>query len=277
MSVAAPTRAEERAQFERDQGYNDLVSFIISNAVSGEIMAVENYSEMVHLMPDTESKIETVQQAMDETKHILLLQKLGKNLNVGVANEIVEPQWKVIRQEFSEAVRRKDLAAALIIQDIMTESMAVVLYRTLSEGETAKFDPDTAAIAKNILADEEEHFAMGVRRLADLMKEDSDAVHASLVAAHKQVMPQLFSMISMSCHNLCDHLNIDCGSLSLQSIKTDIDEIRVTAAERYIDALSEVGFSPKVTNRLVAEISTYDWKVQQMGISAECDETSGCC
>src|SRR5262249_23463507 len=87
------TSGRERGAADRDTGYFNLLSFIVSNAIAGEIMAVENYSQMVHLMPTTEAKIETVNQAKEESKHILLLSKLGRTLEFAVARQIVEPQW----------------------------------------------------------------------------------------------------------------------------------------------------------------------------------------
>jgi len=257
-----------------DPGYYDLLSFIVSNAVAGEIMAVENYSEMVHLMPDTESKIATVQQAVDETKHILLLQKLGRTLDFQVAKRIIEPQWQNIRNHFSSAVRKKDLAACLIVQDMMTESMAIMLYKTLA-GEAATTDERTAAVASNILNDELEHFDMGVRRIKALMQEDRESVHDSLIWAHHRVMPELFSMVSTSCHSLCGELGLDCGSLTLSSIRTNIDSIRLRAAERYIEALDTVGFDARVTNRLVAELATY--QESQRSKSGGTNQSQSCC
>jgi len=245
-TVSAPPRSAD---------YFHLLSYIVSNAVAGEIMAIENYSEMVQLMPTVEEKIEAVQQAKEECKHILLLSKLGKNLEFAVEKRIVEPQWKSIRKHFSTAVKKGDLAACLIIQDLMTETMAVMLYRTLSrEVDT---DHQTATVAATILNDELEHLDIGIRRIQKLMGENSEAVHDSLVWAHHRVMPELFGMISTSCHSLCDELNVDCGSLTLTEIKTDIDTLRVEALEQYITTLDRVGFDSTVTNALVASIASY--------------------
>ena len=144
---------------KREAGYFNLLSYIVSNAIAGEVMAIENYSEMVHLMPSVEQKIEAVHQATEECKHILLLSKLGVNLEFGVQRRIVEPQWNNIRKHFSAAVAKKNLPACLIIQDLMTETMAIMLYTTLArEGDT---DPQTAAVAANILEDELEHLEIG--------------------------------------------------------------------------------------------------------------------
>jgi fatty aldehyde decarbonylase len=240
---------------ERDASYRDLLSYIVSNAVAGEIMAVENYSQMVHLMPDVPAKIETVDQCREECKHIQMLSKLGVNLDFKVQQRIVEPQWNRIRDHFADAVAKRDLTACLIIQDLMTESMAILLYRTLA-GE-ADTDPATAKVAQNILKDELVHLDIGTRRLKVLLEEDSDAAHDALVWAHHRVMPELFGMVSTSCHFLCDELGVDCGSLKLSAIATDIATLRAKALDRYVDTLDTVGFDPQAVNRLVAGMAAY--------------------
>lgn len=245
-----------RAGTQRDDGYFNLLSYIVSNAVAGEVMAIENYSEMVHLMPTVEAKIEAVHQAKEECKHILLLSKLGTNLEFGVARKIVEPQWNNIRKHFSAAVARKDLAACLIIQDLMTETMAILLYTTLSkEGDT---DAQTASVAANILQDELDHLEIGTKRIKAMLAEDAEKVNDALVWAHHRVMPELFGMISTSCFFLCDELALDCENLCLTNIKTDIDTLKVDALQRYVQTLDGVGFDPAVTNPLIASMSAYD-------------------
>jgi fatty aldehyde decarbonylase len=266
--------AHPRAGVEREDGYFNLLSYIVSNAIAGEVMAIENYSEMVHLMPNVEAKIEAVNQAKEECKHILLLSKLGNSLDFGVQRRIVEPQWNNIRKHFSAAISKKNLAACLIIQDLMTETMAIMLYTTLArESDT---DPQTASVAANILQDELDHLEIGTRRIQALMAEDSEAVHDALVWAHHRVMPELFGMISTSCYFLCDELSLDCSSLQLSSIKTDIESLRIEALERYVKTLDGVGFNPSVTNPLIASMSAYEGMSR---IAVGLKETSGqaCC
>lgn len=240
-------------EHNKSDGYFNLLAYIASNAIAGEIMAVENYSEMVPLMPDTESKIETVKQAHEESKHIQMLASLGKRHDYNVMREIVEPQWFNIRRHFSTAVQNKDLAACLVIQDLMTETMAIVLYRTL----VRQGDPDTAALANKILDDELEHLEIGLARIRSLIAKDPEGVHESLKWAHHRVMPELFSMVSTSCHFLCDRLNIDCGALTLGDLKTDIDEIRIEALDTYVETLDKADFDPVVTAALIESMQTY--------------------
>ncbi len=265
-------RAAARAQQHgRDQRYLDLMAYIVSNTISGEIMAVENYSEMVPLMAGTEAKIETVKQALEETKHIRMLASLGKRLGYAVKTEIVEPQWLNIRSHFSAAVRKKDLAACLIMQDLMTETMAIVLYKTLGRDT----DPDTAQVAGLILADELEHLDIGVRRISTMLQADPDGVHRALVWAHHRVMPELFSMISTSCHSLCAELSVDCGGIGLDSISTDIELLRVDALDAYMATLDAVGFDLKVTMPLIASMSSYGTQ-PRADVGLRTDAAPGC-
>jgi fatty aldehyde decarbonylase len=253
---AAPAKPNSAARAQRhgkDQRYFDLMAYIVSNTISGELMAVENYSEMVPLMATTDAKIETVKQALEETKHIKMLASLGKRLDYAVKTEIIEPQWRKIREHFSTAVKKKNLASCLIIQDLMTETMAIVLYKTLQRDT----DPDTAQVASLILADEIEHLGIGARRIKAMLQEDPEGVHDSLVWAHHRVMPELFSMISTSCHSLCAELAVNCAGIGLDSIATDIEALRVDALDAYMETLDLVGFDAKVTMPLIASMSSY--------------------
>lgn len=251
-TVPASADTDRAARHGKDQRYFDLMAYIVSNTISGEIMAVENYSEMVPLMPGTDAKIDTVRQAVEESKHIRMLASLGKRLGYPVKTEIVEPQWLAIRRHFSAAVQKRNLAACLIIQDLMTETMAIVLYKTLKRDT----DPDTAQVANLILADEVEHLDIGVRRIRAMLGEDRDGVHDALVWAHHRVVPELFSMISTSCHSLCAELSVDCGGIGLDSIATDIEALRVDALDAYMETLEKVGFDIKVTMPLIAGLSS---------------------
>jgi fatty aldehyde decarbonylase len=226
---------------------------------------------MVPLMPTTDAKIETVKQAVEESKHIKMLASLGKRLDYPVKTEIVEPQWINIRGHFSSAVKKKDLPACLIIQDLMTETMAIVLYKTLGRDT----DPDTAQVASLILADEIEHLGIGAKRIKALLEADPDGVHDSLVWAHHRVMPELFSMISTSCHSLCADLSVNCAGIGLDSIATDIEELRVDALDAYMETLDLVGFDPKVTMPLIASMSSYGVQ-PQADLRLRTDAAPGC-
>jgi fatty aldehyde decarbonylase len=237
----------------REKSYYDLIAYVASNAVAGELMAIDNYSEMVPLLEGTEAKIETVKQASDEAKHVRLLSSLSKRLTIPIVDRIVEPQWKAIRKHCSEAARRGDLASCLIAQDVMVETLAVVLYRTLGRNT----DIDTKRIAGTILDDELHHLQIGLNRIRTMLDADPEAVLAAFSTTQDAVMPQLLSMISYSCESLCDDLGVECSSLRLDSIQTDLDTVRVEALDTYIEMLDRLGLDSKANTPLLARLSEY--------------------
>lgn len=235
--------------------YDQILSYLLSNAVAGEIMAIQNYSEMVPLMPDTASRIEAVGQAHEECKHVALLQKVGRRRGLPVADEIVEPPWQAIRSHFHDAASRGDVTSCLLIQDLMTESVAIVLYRTLAA--QSEIDPTTARVSAAILADEEAHLEIGLRRMRDVLARDPAAAHGALLWCHPRVMPELSSVASTSCESLCDLLGFDCDSLDITALATDIDSLRAQGIEQYVTALDRAGFDAGFVNDLVADMSEY--------------------
>ncbi|PVX28397.1 DUF3066 domain-containing protein [Sphingomonas pokkalii] len=245
-----------KGPLQRSDGYMKLLSFVVSNARKGEIMAIENYSEMVHLMPDTDAKIETVHQAKEECKHILLLEKLARRIGFDIDDTMVEPQWESIRQSFHEAVRRKDLPACLIIQDLMVESLAIGLYKVFASA--ANEDQETVGVAAALLKDELEHLDIGVRRIQAEMEKDADAVNDALLWAHARVMPALFEMVNQSCDFLCEEKQLNCTMVEKPSAEIDLELLKITALEHYVGMLDKANFDPKITNQLIASMASYE-------------------
>jgi fatty aldehyde decarbonylase len=254
--IVVSTAVPVYAPMPRSDGYMKLLSFVVSNARRGEIMAVDNYSEMVQLMPDTDTKIETVHQANEECKHILLLEKLADHLGFAIDDTMVEPQWNNVRQHFHDAAKKKNLAGCLIIQDLMVESLAIGLYKLFSSASNG--DAETNRIAANLLKDELEHLDIGVRRIRKLMDTDSEAVHDSLVWAHHRVMPNLFEMVYQSCDFLCQNKDLDCDTVDKGDVRIDLNALKVASLEHYVDMLFQAGFDLEVTNQLIASMTSYE-------------------
>lgn len=267
---AAPTVAVDGPATGRM--YTDVLSYVVSNAVAGEIMAVENYSDMVSMFDDIDAKLEAVNQARDEGRHVKQLASLGQRLGFDVKQRVIEPEWKSIRATFREAVTNDDLAACLVIQDLMTESMAIVLYRTLSGSQEVETDALTAQVATTILEDEIEHLAIGTARLRQLRALNPENVDAALAWAHPRVMPELFSLVSTSCESLCDQLSLVCEELDPGALGADLDLIRARAATQYGAAIDAVGFSAEVTGPLFAHLAALEQTDADSRIS-----TGSCC
>lgn len=264
----------------RGEKYNHLISFIVSNAVAGELVATNNYSEMVSIVPDVETKVYLLHEAEEEAGHARALMALCKRLNIPVADRIVEPEWHNVRKSFSEAVDRGDLASCIIMQDLMLETMAVVLYRTLAGMDEAKTDPETTRVAVALVKDETEHLDWGSDKIKQMANEDRGKVHDALVWSHHRTMPELFHLIRDGCDTLCSVLGVECGTFHIEEISTDLETVRINALDAYIETLDRAGFDPKITAPLIASMSAYEGMPRAVvGAKANsvCDPKSGCC
>ena len=272
-----------REPFARSPDYLRLLSYVTSNARQGEIMAIENYSDMVPLAATVEEKIETVKQAHEECKHIVLLEKLAADVGFPIDPEVVQPAWAGVREHFQAAARKGDLAACLIIQDLMVESLAIAMYRSFASA--ANGDPETARVAEKLLADELEHLDIGIRRIQALMAADEDAVHDSLVQAHHRVMPLMFEMVHHACDWICEKNGLDCDTVDKGSVGIDLDMLKVEAFEHYLSMLDEAGFRRGVVNALIASMAAYEPDERVVGAAERrlpiapppCDPSTGCC
>jgi len=251
-------------------------------------MAIENYSEMVHLIPDTASKIETVNQAKEECKHIIILEKLARDVGFPIEPVLVQTGWLAVRGHFHDAVKKKNLAGCLIVQDLMVESLAIGLYKVFASASNG--DSMTSKVAAGLLKDELDHLEIGIRRIGELMAKDSTEVHDTLVWAHHRVVPELFHMVHSSCDFLCSTASVDCDTVDKGNVVIDLDMLKVAALEHYVEMLDRAGFDPKVTNQLIASMASYEVPARtrigiervmaERGIGApECgpDATKGCC
>lgn len=267
------------AQGERSDEYLKVLSFVISNAWKGETLAIENYSDMVGLLPDTESKIEAVKQGKDEAKHVLLLEKLAARLGFAIDPSMVEDEWKAVRDTYIEAVEKRDLAACLIIQDLMIESLAVGIYSTFASEDNG--DLETRKVAKLLWADEVEHLDIGLRRIAELSAADAEAVQDSLMWAHNRVMPKLFHMVHAACDFLCTRKGLPCyadkafvqnGELHLEGERgdlsyIDLNRLKAAALEHYVSMLERAEFPAAVVNPLVAGMAAYEIAGTETGVA----------
>ena len=232
-----------------DQAYKNLMAYIVTNTISGEIMAINNYTAMVPLLDDVEEKIETVQQARDEGGHVMMLSKLGDRVNFPTIQKIVEPQWKEIGRFVKQSAQEEDLTACLIAQDLMVETFATVAYGALQRNT----DEYTRDLAAKIMVDEIAHLQHGIDSMQRMLDKDDEKVHAAFEKAHKVVMPAMMSMVNYNCFNLCAQLDIECKTVSLDVVEQDLDKLRVDAIDTYMEKVDRVGMD---ANRIAPLLSS---------------------
>ncbi|NEZ64931.1 long-chain fatty aldehyde decarbonylase [Leptolyngbyaceae cyanobacterium CCMR0082] len=260
---------------EYNKQYQDLLAFLISTLIAGEITATENYCRLVALLEDTDEKMEAVHQAYAESKHVRNLVKLAKRLNLPVVEKIVEPEWFTIRKHFDAALAKKNLAVCYIIQDVMIEILAITTYLGLAGiGKTTTVDGETARVSESILNDELEHFEIGISRLKQLLQQDSDEAHDALIWAHHRVMPEILTVVREGCTSLCGELGVVCGTFNAGDMGFESGLAAKEIVRRYIEALERIGFDQKIVNSLVSGLSDYQPTQESVPVKVK---TSGCC
>jgi fatty aldehyde decarbonylase len=269
----------------RSEGYMRLLSYVVSNARAGEIMAIENYSEMVHLLDSTEAKIETVHQATEECKHILLLEKLADQVGFPIDQGLVQTGWKAVRAHFHDAVKMSNLAGCLIVQDLMVESLAIGLYKVFASASNG--DAETSRVAQKLLKDELDHLEIGLRRIGVLLEKNREEVHDTLVWAHHRVVPELFHMVHSSCDFLCANIGLNCDIVDKGTVFIDLEMLKIASLEHYVDMLDRANFDTKITNALLASMGSYevpgranlgiDRVLARAGRACEPGDSKACC
>lgn len=262
---------------EKNQGYWDLIAFLISNSISGEIIATENYALLVTLLDDTDEKLEATHQSYIESKHVQRLLALAKRLNLPAVKEVVEPEWFNIRKNYHAAFMRKDLAACFIAQDIMIECLAITGYKGLVGVGKVATDPDTSMTVESILEDEIEHFEIGIERMKKLLHKDAEKTHDALIWAHHRIMPDVLNVLEDGCTSLCDELGLTCGGFGLEEINTSPQDGRADMIRRYVDTLERIGFDQKVVNSLISGLAGSSSNVVESLPKNAATKKSSCC
>ena len=226
------------------------LSLVISGAIAGELVAVDNYCEMVPLIGDVELKLRTLERVRIEALHVTLLTDLRRSLGDAGAAPAPDPRWKRLRRDFSAAMKRSDLAACSIIQDLMLATMGIVLYRALARDTVA------APLAEPILCDELTHLDQGIEHVRALLGRDRKAVLNALAWANRRVMPGLVGMVSAGCHALCPGpAPRDDGADAGDAAAAELEGLRADALDAYRETLERAGFDDDSTLPLVASIA----------------------
>ncbi len=261
-----------QTKLEEDQAYKNLLAYIVTNTISGEIMAINNYTAMVPLIDDVDEKIEVVQQARDEGGHVMMLSKLGERINFPTIRRIVEPQWKEIGRFVKDRSRQEDLTACLIAQDVMVETFATVAYAALQRNT----DDHTRDLAAKIMVDEVAHLQHGIEEMQRMLDDDDEVVHEAFERAHKAVMPAMMSMVNYDCFSLCNQLDIQCSSVSLDVVEQDLNQLRLDAIDTYMEKVDRIGLDPNRTSPLLSSMVDDDASKWMPKNKADLQGTSCC-
>src|ERR1700729_4133739 len=102
---------------------------VLSQAVTGEMIAVLNYSSVAEICTDPEEVADALEHAEGERGHAAAFAAEGAKLGIDVPNNVGAKYWKRLRAAFLRQVEARDFIGCLITQEVMLESFAVASYK----------------------------------------------------------------------------------------------------------------------------------------------------
>ena len=224
---------------------------ILSQAVTGELIGMQNYASMAGIIPDLEGQVDAVEHANNELSHARAFRRAAQDLGVSIIENVRAPYWLRIREAFLRQVRAGDLSACLIVQEIMLESFAVSMYDAVGGVTDGKLGKTFLSISK----EEEGHLAHAVEELQAELRADRDAFEAKVERLHGEVMTILAEMVgAQDASGHCGLCRGDCVKGSLHHVRLATSELRGRALAQYLKALDLLGVRGEKSLRWVANL-----------------------
>src|SRR5438552_2362849 len=224
---------------------------VLAQAVTGELIAVMNYTVLSKISDDPEEQAEALEHADIERGHAAAFAAEGRKIGVDIADNVEALHWKRIHEAFMRCVAERDFVGCLVVQEIMLESFAVASYARVAKVAPGSLGETFARIA----AEEEEHVdhAMAILRADRALDPQrfDDKVHR----LHLDVMTTLAKMLAKECKDgHCEVCHSTCVKPSLSEISWSAAELSGASLEQYLKTLDMLGLPGEVTLAWVAQL-----------------------
>ncbi len=231
--------------------YRSVFADILSQAVTGELIGMQNFASMVGMVDSVDEKIEAVEHAENEKCHALAFRQAAAELGVEVIVDVDAPYWKRIRMAFLDRVEQGDLTACVLIQEIMLESFAVSTYLTVADVAHAPL----AKTFRVIATEEQEHLEHALDFLRGEYSRAPDEFELKVEQVHEDIMTVLAEMVAREdSRGHCGLCRNECAKQSLQHVHLEIGTLRGRALNFYLQALDRLGLPGEKTLKWVANL-----------------------
>lgn len=226
---------EIQASDQLGQVYSDL----LSQAITGELIGMLNYATLATLAPDIGGQTASVRHAAAELRHAENFGKVARECGL---ETIVNPRalrWGQVRDAFLQYAEKRDLAACLLIQEVMLESMAVALYSELASLPDERIARVFAATAN----EEASHVDDGLDHLKAAAMRDPEGFADFAETIHDEVMVTIAEMLAGE-EGADEHCGLcagNCVKQSLPLVGLDRNRMRGRAMRHYLEALDTLG------------------------------------
>jgi rubrerythrin len=234
-----------------DETKRAVYADILSQAVTGELIGMQNYAAMTELQETAEEQEDCVAHANNERAHANVFRKLARDLAVNVTVNIHAPYWQRIRTAFLRHVRAGDNVACLIIQELMLESFAVSMYDAVADVSDGRL----ATVFRAIAREEDGHLDHALEELIPFLRADRDGFEERIRTLHYEVMTILAEMVaSRDPAGHCGLCHGDCVKDSLHHIGLSAPQLRGKALNFYLRALDRLGVRGERSAAWVADL-----------------------
>jgi fatty aldehyde decarbonylase len=234
-----------------DESCSSVYADIFSQAVTGELVGMLNFTALVDLYASVDEKIDAVEHAFSERGHALAFSNCAKEMGLAVKVDLEAPYWARIREAFMVWARRKDLVACILAQELMLESFAISLYQAVGEKTPGAMGKVFTAIGR----EEEEHLEHAMELMRAEYKKDGKAFEEKVSQVHASVMTALAEMVTKKDgRGHCGLCQGTCVKESLPSIGLNIAELRGRALRHYLGTLDRLGLPGEQTLQWVAKL-----------------------
>ena len=234
-----------------DPKYGMIYRDVISHSVTGEAVGIEHYSRMIPLTSSVEERLDLLEDAYREKAHLLSMRDVGKKLGLPVKTDLDGFYWKQVRMAFKERADAGDLLCCYIMQDIIIEIFAMLLYEAVIPASTMF----AARRLRRIAEEERTHLAHGVRALKEVYGRDPEGMRERVEFANERVARVLAEWTGPDkCGTSCGVCNTECAKLDLHLLEMDMPSIQARFIDEYGKSLREIGLPAADITRWLARL-----------------------
>jgi rubrerythrin len=224
---------------------------ILSQAITGELVGMENFAALALITDDLDEKLAAFEHANSERGHALTFLKAAQKLQIPVKIDLDARYWGRLRRSFRNFVDQRDSVACYLAQEVMLESLAVSMYRNVGKA----LDGHLGEVFTKIADDEERHLSHYLVELRHAWKRDPQGFEDKVHSVHKDFMSIIAEMTASddpSGH--CGLCHDACIKTKLGAVNLDMARLRGGAMQVYLTMLDEIGLPGEKTLQWMCEL-----------------------
>lgn len=234
-----------------DPKYGMLYQDVISHSVTGEAVGIEHYSRMIPLTSSLDERLTLLEDAYREKQHLLTMQDVGNKMGLPVKVDIDGHYWKQVRAAFRERADAGDLLCCYIMQDIVIEIFAVILYEAVIPASKMF----AARRLRRIAEEERGHLAHGILALKSEFEKDPEGMRERVDFANERVARVLAEWTGPDkCGVSCGVCKDACAKIDLHLLDMDMPSVQARFIADYGKSLREIGMPAADITRWLARL-----------------------